>query len=87
MTNLKLSNSHSAYSICLGKFYENCYFLDSHHRLSDIQHLSIDFLIPYYVIQIGQTHTHTHTHTHNNRDLIIWMSISGFLNLWSFDPN
>ena len=24
MTNLKLSNSDSAYSICLDKFYENC---------------------------------------------------------------
>ena len=31
MTNLKLSNSDSAYSICLVKFYENCYFLDNHN--------------------------------------------------------
>ena len=32
MTNLELSNSDSAYSICLVKFYENCLLFDNHHR-------------------------------------------------------
>ena len=60
MTKLKLSNSDSAYSICLVKFYEIVYFLDDHHRERDIQqHLSIDFLMPYYYIQTGQTNKQT----------------------------
>ena len=54
MRNLKLSNSDSAYSICLVKFYENCYFLDNHNREIDIQHLPI--WISYYHSKLSTTY-------------------------------
>ena len=43
MTNSKLSNSDSAYSIRLVKFMKIVHFLDIYHIYKDLQHLSIDF--------------------------------------------
>ena len=36
MTNSKLPNSDSAYSMCLVKFIKIVYFLDKHHKYRDI---------------------------------------------------
>ena len=69
MTNLELSNSDSAYSICLVKFYENCLLFDNHHRYTTFINRFSNSLLFYTNRTNTHTHTHTHTRTHTTIEI------------------
>ena len=50
------------------------YFLENYHKDRDIEHSSIDLLIPHYFIRTEPTNKQTNKHTHtDNRFFIIFI--------------
>ena len=61
MTNSKVRNSDSAYSICFNQVLLKLFTFLINTADKEIYKISIVFYSPNTLIQTGQTHTHTQT--------------------------
>ena len=71
MTNSKVRNSDSAYSICFSQVLLKLFTFLINTADKEIYNIFNSFLFPYYFNNTNRTNKQTHTHTNINRVLII----------------
>ena len=64
MTNSKVRNSDSAYSICFSQVLLKLFTFLINTADKEIYNIFNSFLFLYYFYNTNRTNTHTHTHTH-----------------------